>query len=68
MRFLIVLLVIALIVWFFFFRKSPIDKKKYPKNSQEETMVECCRCGTYVSSKEAIMVGKKYFCSKKCLD
>ncbi|WP_257874535.1 PP0621 family protein [Helicobacter sp. 11S03491-1] len=64
MRFLILILIIGGIVWYFFLRKSP----KKPKNNHEaELMLECCECGTYVSSKEAISYNDKYFCSKKCL-
>lgn len=65
MRLVVILVLIGALVWFFFLRKNPTKQTKKP---QEELMVECCKCGTYISSKEAIVVGKKYFCSKKCLD
>lgn len=65
MRLVVILVLIGALVWFFFLRKYPTKQTKKP---QEELMVECCKCGTYISSKEAIVVGKKYFCSKKCLD
>ncbi|NPA03963.1 MAG: hypothetical protein GXO61_03790 [Epsilonproteobacteria bacterium] len=38
------------------------------KGSQEtETMIECKKCGTFVSSEEAIKKGKDYYCSPECL-
>lgn len=65
MRFLVLLLLIGVAVWYFFLRK-PSHKSK-SDNLLEETMVECCECQTYVSSKEAIYHKGKYFCSKECL-
>lgn len=65
MRLVVILVLIGALVWYFFLRKSSVKQTKKP---QEEVMVECSKCGTYISSKEAIVVGKKYFCSKKCLD
>ncbi|WP_257875419.1 PP0621 family protein [Helicobacter sp. 12S02232-10] len=65
MRFLIPLILIGVVIWYFFFRKT----SRKSKNSQDdELMVECCECGTYVSSKEAILSNGKYFCSRKCLN
>ncbi|MDO7253661.1 PP0621 family protein [Helicobacter cappadocius] len=67
MRLVIILVIIALIVWFFFYRKPSVQKKQ-TKKPAEEIMLECCKCGTYISSQEAIISHKKCFCSKKCLD
>ncbi|WP_095225189.1 PP0621 family protein [Helicobacter sp. 12S02634-8] len=64
MRLLIPLVIVGVVVWYFFLRKSP----KKPKGKQDvEIMVECCECGTYISSQEAVLSGGRYFCSKKCL-
>ncbi|WP_199770156.1 PP0621 family protein [Helicobacter mesocricetorum] len=59
------LIVIVLImgVYYFFIRKSP--RKETPKK-QEEIMIECEKCGIYVSNKEAIIQDGKYYCSKEC--
>jgi len=66
---LIVLLILAV---YYFFRKMSVKKeenqnfKKHNKN--EEIMLECKKCGTYISSKEAIISNGKYYCSKECLE
>lgn len=59
------LLVIVLIVgiYYFFIRKP---RKKESLKKQEEIMVECEKCGIYVSSKEVIIQSGKYYCSKEC--
>jgi uncharacterized protein len=72
-----ILLTIAVIwaVWFFLIKKPQVtrhrqkkaDEAKRPKpKSDEEIMVECEKCGTFVSSKEAIIVSGRYYCSKSC--
>lgn len=47
-------------IWFFFI-------KKRPKKQIEETMVECQKCGTFISQTEAIYNSGRYFCSHSCL-
>jgi len=42
-------------------------KKSKESPSQAETMIECKKCGTFVSSKEAIKKGEDYFCSPDCI-
>ena len=37
------------------------------KEEEEETLVECSRCSTYVVRKEAIFYKGKYYCSRECL-
>ena len=57
------ILLLALIiggVYYFFIKKKPIE------NKETDVMVECDKCGTYVSNKEAIIKDGKYYCSKKC--
>lgn len=65
MRFLALLLLIGVIIWYFFLRKTPHKSKS--NSLHEETMVKCCECQTYVSSKEAIYRKGKCFCSRECL-
>jgi len=47
-------------------------KKKGPQRENgeddENTLVECSRCSTYVVKKEAILFKGKYYCSRECLD
>ena len=48
-------------------KRADTSADKPPKaDKDEEIMVACEKCGTYVSSKEAIIVGGKYYCSKSC--
>ncbi|RRS30829.1 MAG: hypothetical protein P794_05455 [Epsilonproteobacteria bacterium (ex Lamellibrachia satsuma)] len=45
-----------------------IGKNNEEKKIDEDTLVECSKCGTYVTIKESIIVNGKYYCSKECLD
>ncbi len=64
---LIIFAIAAILIYRFFggkfptFRKSP-DEKKLDDN----TLVECTTCHTYVTVKESIVVGGKYYCSAEC--
>jgi uncharacterized protein len=49
-------------IYFIFFKK-----KRSISNEDEELMIECEKCGVYVSKKEAIISNGKYYCSKECL-
>ncbi|PKT76360.1 PP0621 family protein [Helicobacter winghamensis] len=51
-------------IYFFFFRKP--TQKRNKQNKQDSIMLECTKCGTYVSTDEAIIQDGKYFCSKEC--
>ena len=62
MQWLIVILLIAGI-YYFVIRKPSL---KNPKQPSEEIMLECEKCGTYISSKEAIIKEGAYYCSKEC--
>ncbi|WP_281951422.1 PP0621 family protein [Nitrosophilus kaiyonis] len=66
-----IIILIALIagVYYFFIKSKPIEyktKKEKSKKDSEDIMVECEKCKTYVSSKEAIIKNGKYYCSKEC--
>jgi len=43
---------------------SNTDNKK---DKDSEDMVECCVCGTFVSSSEAYIKSGKFYCSKECM-
>lgn len=64
-------IVVLFLVYLVFFKKSreqDIKEKKSKKQEQiTDTMVECPKCGTYVSKDEAILSNGKYYCSKECL-
>jgi len=68
---LIILGIVAVSVYRLFGGKVPILDKNPKANTDKETegdtLVECANCGTYVTVKEAIIVGKKYYCSKECI-
>ncbi len=71
-----IILTIAVIaaVYFFLIKKPAVKKRRKERADaeakkpglDEEIMVECEKCGTFVSSKEAIIVDGKYYCSKSC--
>jgi len=65
---ILLLALVLFVVYIVFFKKSrekDIKKKKYDEIT--DTMVECPKCGTYVSKDDAILSNGKYFCSKECL-
>lgn len=73
------LLVIALVigaVYYLFFRKPTKKREETTTDSSskqqdkklDDVMVECAKCGTFVSSKEAIIKDGRYFCSKECAE
>ncbi len=66
-------------VWFFLIKKPQVQRhrekkaqeartkeRRHKEKKDEEIMVPCEKCGTYVSSHEAIIVSGRYYCSKKC--
>ncbi len=62
---LLLLAVVIGIVYIFFIKQKP--KKSEKKESLgEEIMLECHRCKTYVSNKEAIIKDGRFYCSKEC--
>ncbi|WP_457599028.1 PP0621 family protein [Hydrogenimonas sp.] len=71
-----ILLTVAVIaaVYFFLIKKPAVEKRRRERADEEakkpkideEIMVECEKCGTFVSSKEMIIVGGHYYCSKEC--
>ncbi len=47
-------------------KKGKIPKDEDQKKIEEDTLVECQKCGTYVTYKESIIVKGKIYCSKEC--
>ena len=59
--------VIAVVIYKFLGGKLPsIGKSKEEKKLDEDTLVECETCATYVTVKESLIVSGKYYCSKEC--
>ncbi len=74
---LIILALVVYVVYMLFFKEGNlIDKMKEaaPKPSKKgndpdvDTVVECQKCGVYVSIEEAILKDGKYYCSKECAE
>lgn len=66
---ILVLILVLVVLYFIFFNKSLKKSKKEHKKDKKissETMVECAKCGVYVSANEAIIKDGKYYCSSEC--
>lgn len=63
--FLLILLLVGIYLLFFRKNATPTNHSNHSK-SQDSIMLECARCGTYVSSEEVIIKNGKYYCSKEC--
>jgi len=68
---LLILAVIGVMIYRFFGGKVPIlDKTSKPRTKrskpkiEEETMVECAKCGTWVVVEEMTVVQGKYYCDE----
>ena len=64
---LVLLGVVLFGVYLIFFKKKRESDIKKKNEEITDTMVECPRCGTYVSKDDAILSSGKYFCSNECL-
>jgi len=62
---LILLAVVLYGVYFIFFRK-PSKSKKSIENEDSETVVECKKCGVYISANEILQKDGKNYCSEEC--
>ncbi|HFU77025.1 MAG TPA: hypothetical protein ENK68_00790 [Epsilonproteobacteria bacterium] len=64
---LLIFAVVGLLIYKFLGGKLPtLGKTVQEKKLDDDTLVECERCGTYVTVKESIIVHGKYYCSKEC--
>ena len=64
---LLLLIGVIVGVYFLFFKKKAL-KPPSSDNSQEEAMIPCAKCDTYVSAKEALLRDGKYYCSRECME
>lgn len=53
-------------VYYLFFKKKALTPPS-SDNSQDEAMIPCAKCGTYVQVKESLMRDGKYYCCRECL-
>ena len=64
---LIIFAVAGLLIYKFFGGKLPtLGKSPHEKKLDEDTLVECESCHTYVTVKESLIVNGKYYCSQEC--
>ncbi len=64
---LIIFAAAGLLIYKFFGGKLPtIGKSASEKELDDDTLVECEKCATYVTVKESIIVHGKYYCSDEC--
>ena len=64
---LIIFAIAGVLIYKFFGGKLPtFGKSSYEKKLDDDTLVECTKCHTYVTVKESIIVGGKYYCSPEC--
>ena len=63
---LIIFAIAGLLIYKFFGGKLPTlgRKTKEEKKLDEDTLVECEKCGTYVTVKESILINGKYYCDE----
>lgn len=47
-------------------KKDTIPRNEDKKKIEEDTLVECEKCGTYVTYKESIIIKGHTYCSKEC--
>jgi len=65
---LLVFVIVAVLVYKFFGGKFPkIGRTVHQKKLDADTLVECEKCNTYVTVKESIIVGGRYYCSDECV-
>lgn len=64
---LLIFAIVAVLIYKFFGGKFPkIGRTAYQKKLDQDTLVECRKCSTYVTVKESIVVSNAYYCSKEC--
>lgn len=64
---LLIFAIVGLFIYKFFGGTLPkIGKSADEKKLDEDTLVECEACGTYVTIKESLIVDAKYYCSTEC--
>lgn len=64
----LIFVAIALLIYKFLGGTFPkIGKSAEEKKLDEDTLVECETCHTFVTLKESIIKDSKYYCSKECI-
>ena len=64
---LLIFAIVAVLIYKFFGGKLPtIGKSPHEKKLDDDTLIECEKCSTYVTVKESIIIHHKYYCSQEC--
>jgi len=64
---LLIFAAVGVLIYKFFGGRLPtFGKNQYEKKLDDDTLVECTTCHTYVTVKESIIVSGKYYCSTEC--
>jgi len=64
---LLIFAAVGLFIYKFFGGKLPtLGKSAAEKKLDDDILVECEKCSTYVTVKESILVNGKYYCSEEC--
>lgn len=64
---LILIVIVGVLIYRLFGGKFPSWRKESKeKKLEEDTLVECETCGTYVTVKESIIINGKYYCCTEC--
>ena len=64
---LVIFAILGILIYKFLGGKLPnIGKTPHEKKLDEDTLVECEKCGTYLTIKESIRKNNKYYCSDEC--
>jgi len=61
---LLTLAAIIYVVYILFFKKN---NQINTTNEDEDIMIQCPTCNTFVTKDDAILSNGKYYCSKECL-
>ncbi len=69
---IVLILGVIAAVYFYFSKKSmPLTRERRDtkkRHDDDETMVECATCSTYITTSEAIVSAGSFYCSVECRD
>lgn len=64
---IIIFAIAGLLIYKFFGGKLPSFRRGHgAKKLDKDTLVECEKCGTYVTVRESLIVQGRYYCSEEC--
>jgi uncharacterized protein len=64
---LLLLAIVGFLIYRFFGGKLPqFGRSAHQKKLDEDTLIECKKCNTYVTVKESLIIDGEYYCSIEC--